>query len=94
MNAPDTLATILRIADAGGTVEAMCAASGYKPTRVYAILREQRPDRPRQRRRRTSGIPDKVRGLTAQGIQPARVAFLLGISSAYVYMILKREDFR
>lgn len=86
-----TIATVLRIADEGGTVDAMCEVSGLKSSRVYAVLRKHRPDRPRQPRRRVSRVPDKVRGLTAAGIAAPRVAFLLGITPAYVYAILGRE---
>jgi len=78
----------LALADAGATVPQLCAASGLKPTRVYALLREHRPGRPRKPRRRTSDVPMKIRGLVATGIKPTRVAFLLGITPAYVYKVL------
>jgi len=84
------LATVLRLADAGATVQAMCSQSGLKTGRVYAILRQHRPERPRQARRRTSDVPDKVRALHATGAKPSRIAFVLDVTPAYVYAILKR----
>lgn len=90
----NALATVLRICDEGGTVARMCAESGLKYGRVYAILRRYRPNRPRQVRPRTSDVPDKVRGLHKVNIPPVRIAFLLKITPAYVYSILSRQEFR
>lgn len=84
----DTLDTVLRLCDEGATVDAMREATGLKSSRVYAILRKHRPNRPRQPRRRTSDIPPKVLHLAASGISPRRVAFLLEITPQYVYQIL------
>lgn len=56
---------------------------------VYTVLREYRPRRKRKPRRCTSDIPDKVRALDGAGIKQARIAFLLGITRAYVSKILR-----
>jgi hypothetical protein len=82
------LSKILAAADAGTPVADIAAANKLSAGRVYSILREHRPDRARKARRTTSDIPRKVRGLKAKGMAPTRVAFLLGVTPAYVYRIL------
>ena len=84
----DALARILEINDRGGTVAEMIEASGLGQTRVYALLKEHRPKRARQPRKRTSDLPWHVRHLAAASIKPPRIAFLLEITPAYVYRIL------
>lgn len=84
----ETLATVLKLADEGARVEAMCATSGLCMSRVYGILREYRPNRPRQSRRPTSSVPAKVRALAAIGTPPKRIAHVLQVSASYVYQIL------
>lgn len=82
------LATILSRADAGQPVADIAAALDLTVGRIYAVLRQHRPDRCRKERRRVSKVPAKVRALLARGIVPSRVAFLLGITRAYVYRIM------
>lgn len=84
----DPLPTILQLADAGTSVADIAAAVDLTPGRVYGILRTERPDRTRSPRTRTSKVPNKVRALAAKGTKPARIAFVLGCSRAYVYRIL------
>lgn len=86
------IAIIRRLCDAGATVAEMQAATGLKQSRIYSLLREHRPDRPRQARRCTSDVPFKVRGLVGQGIAPRRAAELLGVTPAYVYAILSADN--
>jgi len=81
------LETILRMADAGESVDIIATAVGLKPGRVYMLLREHRPER-RRKRRRTSDIPRQVLILHSTGIKPRRIAFLLGVTRAYIYRVL------
>lgn len=83
-------AQILALCDAGQPPSAIAARLDLPLGPVYAILRQERPQRPRAARRRTSTIPAQVAALAAAGIGAARVASLLGISRAYVYRLLAR----
>jgi hypothetical protein len=58
------------------------------PGRVYAVLREHYPDRPRTPRGRTSDKPRAIQGLNEHGIKPARIAVLLSVTRQYVYRVL------
>lgn len=60
--------------------------------KVYAVLREQRPDRPRKPRTPTSDIPRMVLGLAAQDIPARRIAKLCKCSRAYVYRIIAEAN--
>jgi hypothetical protein len=86
------LTNILAAADAGEPVASIAAAHSLPPGRVYAILREHRPSRPRTPRQRTSAVPDKIRFLVKQGMAPGRVAVVLGCSRAYVYRALSGSE--
>jgi len=79
--------TILSLHDRGAKVAAIAAAEGVTQGHVYAILREHRPDRPREARTRTGAKRRLVLGLLAKGYQPPRVAFLARCSAAYVYRL-------
>ena len=80
---------VLDHADAGASIQQICAASGLHPSRVYALLREHRPDRPRQTRKRNSVVPQQIVALRAIGTKPARIARLLSVTPQYVYKVLK-----
>jgi hypothetical protein len=82
------VADIVARSDSGEQPDAIAVAVGLRPGRVYAVLREHRPDRQRKPRTRTSAVPDKVRGLASTGMLPARIAMLLGVKRQYVYKIL------
>jgi hypothetical protein len=84
------LQTFLDMVDRGERLDALKAATGLRESRVYGLIRKYRPDRPRQSRRPTSDKPAAVRGLAAEphNIPPTRIAFLLGVTPAYVYKIL------
>lgn len=84
----DRRAMVLRLADEGVRVEAMCAVTGIQRSQVYRILARHRPDRERQGRRRTSDLPRRVQGMFKEGIAPGRIAALLRVSRAYVYRII------
>ncbi len=73
------------------SVEDIAARVNLGQGRIYALLRQHRPNRPRHPRRRTSELPAQVRGLTAKGIGPARIAALLGVTRQYVYKILAEQ---
>ena len=80
---------ILTLADAGVSPAAIALEVPCSLGHVYGVLREHRPARARAKRTRTSEVPAKVAGLHGQGIAPSRIAFLLGVSKAYVYRILQ-----
>lgn len=84
------LSKLLRLADKAPplSVEQIAAACDLSAGRVYAILREHRPDRARKPRRQTSVVPAKVRALHKRGTGAARIAALLGVKRQYVYRIL------
>ena len=83
---------ILKRNDAGEDVAAISAAENVGFGYVYTILREHRPDRPRQPRTRTSEKRKLILGLLAARIPPARVAFLAQCSRAYVYRLMDEEE--
>jgi len=87
-----SLPTILSAADRGERIASIAAAAGVSVGRVYAILREHRPERTRSRRTVTSTVPLQVRALYAAGTKPRRIAELLGVSRAYVYAILDTKE--
>lgn len=80
-----TAAAILERHDRGETVSAIADAEKVSASFVYSVLRDQRPERPRKARAATSDKPRLIAGLAAQGIKPARIAVVLGVSRAYVY---------
>lgn len=86
---PDTLQTLLDLADADLPVADIASAVQLTPGRVYAILRKHRPSRRRTPRTLTSSLPAKVRALVKAGAKPSRAAFLCGVTRAYVYRIIK-----
>lgn len=82
-------ASILQRFDAGEKPSAIAVAEGCSLAGVYNVLRAARPARKRAPREKTGG--DKttlVLGLAAQGIKPARIAFLARCSRAYVYRLI------
>ena len=83
--------SILALHDAGNTPAAIASSLGISLSSVYTVLRAHRPDRKRAPRARTSPLPAQIRGLVASGIKQRRVAYLLGVSPAYVYRILQQE---
>lgn len=88
MTSPAILRRILTAADRNTPVADIAATVELTPGRVYAILRRERPRRKRKERRRTSDKPAMIRGMAGEGIKPARIALVLGVSRAYVYRIL------
>ncbi len=80
--------TICRLSDAGTPVAAIAEVVGLTQGRVYALLREYRPNRPRALRGRTSDKPRAIEGLNRLGFKPARIASLLGVKRQYVYRVL------
>lgn len=84
MDAP-TLARVLELADSDKPVAEIAADVKLTQGRVYAVLREHRPDRKRSPRPCTSDLPAKIKILFAEKIKPARIAVLLDVSRAYVY---------
>lgn len=84
----DSTAEILRLADRDTSVSDIADHLALTPGRVYTVLRQHRPDRPRKSRRETSELRPKILGLHDRGIKPSRIAFLLECSRAYVYRIL------
>lgn len=81
---------VLALHDKGKHVPAISAELGVTPGYVYGILREDRPKRKRKVRERTSELRTMILGLRAQGIEPARIAFLMQkkCKRQYVYWIL------
>lgn len=84
----DTAQQILVLYDSQYCAEQIAEALGVSKGRVYAVLRESRPDRPRKPRRRVSALPAKIHGYRNRGIEPTRIAFLLEVSRQYVHKIL------
>lgn len=85
---------ILALHDMGQHAEQIAnALKAMKVTRgrVYAVLREHRPDRERKPRRRVSGLPAKIHGYKARGIAQSRIAVLLGTSRQYVHKVLNES---
>lgn len=86
-----TRVDILSRNDAGQDVPTIAAALGVTLGYIYGVLREERPNRPHGNRgRRKSELRTMILGLRAQGILPARIAFLMKKKCArqYVYRIL------
>ena len=85
-----TRSAILARHDKGESVPVISQALDVTPGYVYGILREDRPKRKRKVRARTSELRTLIRGLAAQGIEPARIVFLMQEKCArqYVYRIL------
>lgn len=79
---------ILALHDIGQHAEQIASALGVPRGRVYAVLREHRPDRGRKPRRRVSSLPVKIHGYKARGIGQSRIAVLLGTSRQYVHKVL------
>lgn len=89
----DTADKILAMFDSQHHAEQIAAALGVTKGRVYAVLREHRPDRERKPRRRVSALPARIRGYhSGHGIEPSRIAVLLGVSRQYVHKILSQKD--
>lgn len=84
------LAAILELADATPpvSVEDMAARLDISTGRIYAALREHRPDRPRKPRKQTSVLRAQVLGLHADKIKPSRIAELLRCRRQWVYRII------
>jgi DNA invertase Pin-like site-specific DNA recombinase len=80
--------TILRLSDSGMPVAAIAEAAQLTQRRVYAILRENRPNRSRTPRKRTSDKPREILGLYERNINPAQIALVLGVTRSYVYRVL------
>lgn len=81
---------LLTDADAGTPPAALAKRYELSLSRVYAILREHRPDRARSPRSRSSALPDRIREMRARlpDTTQSRIAELLGISRAYVSRVL------
>lgn len=92
------LADILRAADACVPVAQIAADNDLSASRVYSLLREYRPERPRAPRPCTSDIPAKIRALATvvegetKSAKVERVATLVGCSKAYVYRYWVSND--
>jgi AraC-like DNA-binding protein len=80
---------VLELSDAGQHPAAIAERLTLPVAKVYAILREHRPDRPRAPRRLTAWRRPVVKGMATAGVEVARVAELLGCSRAYVYRLVK-----
>lgn len=80
--------TLLADADNGTPVADIAARYHLTPGGVYAILRRERPDRPRAARRRHSEKRAMILGLVRAGVEIERVAFLCSCSKAWVYRVL------
>ncbi len=90
-----TRADILERHDARQDVPTIAEALGVTPGYVYGVLRDERPDRLHGNRgRRTSDLRGMILGLQAQGIKPARIAFLMQkkCTRQYVYRIISEAD--
>jgi predicted transcriptional regulator len=85
---------LLEMADAGHTPLQIASALGTSKAAVWAVLRRERPARPRAARTPTSAVPAQVKALQAEGFGVGRIASLLGISRAYVYRILQQNGER
>ena len=83
--------SILTRHDRSETVATIAANENVSFGYVYGVLREHRPNRPRQPRTRTSERRKLILGLLERGILPPRVAFLARCTPAYVYYIQKEE---
>lgn len=70
------------------SVAAIARQVALQQRRVYAVLREHRPDRPRKRRPRTSARRAAVLKLSRKGYIPSDIASAVGVSRQYVYKIL------
>jgi DNA invertase Pin-like site-specific DNA recombinase len=84
----ETLHKLLKMADDGASVAAIARDVALQPRRVYAVLAEHRPDRPRKRRPRTSKKRRAILALEAQGFVESDIASAVGVSRQYVYKIL------
>lgn len=78
---------ILTAYDAGTSVAKTAAIHNVAVGTVYGVLRRHRPDRPRRKRSFHSEKRAMILGLLAQGIKPARVAFLTGCTRQWVHMV-------
>lgn len=87
----ETANNILARFDSGQDAATIAEALGVTVGRVYAVLREFRPDRERKPRRRTSDKLGKIRGLALRGICQSRIAFLCGTSRQYIHKVLNEE---
>ena len=83
MSDPHTI--ILKLYDAGQDIETIADSLAISTRQVYNVLQKHRPDRPRKPRACTSDIPRMIKGLAGQGVKPARIAVVLGVSRQYVY---------
>lgn len=79
-----TLTEILVRSDNGEHPGEIAEALDVTPGRVYAVLRQHRPNRKRKPRRRTSEKPAQIRALAAKGIKQGRIADLLDVTRQYV----------
>jgi hypothetical protein len=81
---------ILKLADRGQSASDIAVTVSKSPGYVYSVLREHRPDRQRKAHKTRSDNPRMIAGLHDQGIKPARIAVVLGVSRAYTYSELKK----
>ncbi len=86
-----SIATILRLCDAGKHPGEIAAALDIPAGRVYAVLREHRPDRKRKPRAHTSVLRSQILALAAIGTKPARIAMLLNVTRQYVYKVVDSQ---
>ena len=80
-----TVKRILARHDKGQPVKEISRALDVSSGFIYRVLRDLRPNRKRKPREKTSDVPRMIAGLAKQGIKPARVAVVLGVTRAYVY---------
>jgi hypothetical protein len=95
----DPVKDICQRSDAGETPAQISAALAIPAGKVYAILRQHRPSRPRAPRTRTSEVPARVvalatpdgikTSLAAVGIKAKDIAKECGVSEAYVHRIIQ-----
>ncbi|MGJ5032341.1 hypothetical protein ACQR1I_36270 [Bradyrhizobium sp. HKCCYLS2038] len=81
-----TVAKILKRYDAKQeSVQQIADTVGVSLGYVYEVLREHRPGRPRKQHKTRSDNPRMIVGLFDQGIKPAKIAKVLGVSRTYTY---------
>lgn len=80
---------VLALHDSGQHAEQIANALDVPRGRVYAVLREHRPDRERKPRRRVSGLPAQIYfKRTVEGVKPCQIAKALQVSRQYVHKVL------
>lgn len=92
MTAPVDLTEILHAADSQVPIASIATRLAVSESTIYSILRQHRPARTRNPRRRTSSKRPMVLGLLAAGIPPVRVALLAGVTRQWVWALKQSEQ--